>query len=52
MSDVSLRRLIDIMKVLKEHRVIVTIHHFMKIITDMELEYGLRYQVFYVMILY
>ncbi|VDK81752.1 unnamed protein product, partial [Onchocerca ochengi] len=44
-SDVSLRRLIDIMKVLKEHRVIVTVHHFMKIITDMELEYGLRYQI-------
>ncbi|VDO38128.1 unnamed protein product [Onchocerca flexuosa] len=51
MSDVSLRRLIDIMKVLKEYRVIVTVHHFMKIITDMELEYGLRYQVFYVMII-
>ncbi|CAG9532989.1 unnamed protein product [Cercopithifilaria johnstoni] len=45
MSDVSLRRLIDIMKVLKEHRVIVTIHHFMKIITDMEVEYGIRYQI-------
>ncbi|VIO96526.1 Uncharacterized protein BM_BM6436 [Brugia malayi] len=45
MSDVSLRRLIDIMKVLKEHRVIVTIHHFMKIITDIELGYGLRYQI-------
>uniref|UniRef100_A0A158Q6Q2 DEP domain-containing protein n=1 Tax=Elaeophora elaphi TaxID=1147741 RepID=A0A158Q6Q2_9BILA len=45
MSDVSLRRLIDIMKVLKEHRVIVTIHHFMKIITDMEIEYGLHYQI-------
>ncbi|KAM3721200.1 General transcription factor 3C polypeptide [Dirofilaria immitis] len=45
MSDVSLRRLIDIMKILKEHRVIVTVHHFMKIITDMELEYGFHYQI-------
>ncbi|EJD76388.1 hypothetical protein LOAG_16678 [Loa loa] len=45
MSDVSLRRLIDIMKVLKEHRVIVTVHHLMKIITDMEVEYGLCYQI-------
>ncbi|VDK88842.1 unnamed protein product [Litomosoides sigmodontis] len=45
MSDVSLRRLIDIMKVLKKYRVIVTIHHFLKIITDMEVEYGLRYQI-------
>lgn len=50
MSDVSLRRLIDIMKVLKKYRVIVTIHHFLKIITDMEVEYGLRYQVFCTMI--
>ncbi|KAL3998247.1 hypothetical protein ACH3XW_14275 [Acanthocheilonema viteae] len=45
MSDVSLRRLIDIMKVLKKHHVIVTIHHFMKIITDMEVKYGLPYQI-------
>ncbi|VDN05694.1 unnamed protein product [Thelazia callipaeda] len=45
MSDVSLRRLIDIMKVLKERRVVVTIGSFLKIITDMELEQGCRYQI-------
>ncbi|MFH4976341.1 hypothetical protein AB6A40_003050 [Gnathostoma spinigerum] len=44
-SDVSLRRLTDIMRILEKQRVVVTMNRFIKYITDLEAGYGYSYQI-------
>ncbi|VDM36755.1 unnamed protein product [Toxocara canis] len=44
-SDVSLRRLIDMLRLVKENRIVVTMHRFMKSIIELEQGYGYQYQI-------
>uniref|UniRef100_A0A914ZHJ6 GTF3C1 extended winged-helix domain-containing protein n=1 Tax=Parascaris univalens TaxID=6257 RepID=A0A914ZHJ6_PARUN len=43
-SDVSLRRLLDALRLVKQKHIIVTMHRFMKSIIELEQGYGYNYQ--------
>ena len=49
-SDVSMRRLIDIIKLVKENFIIVTMTRFVRMLTDVEKERGYQYQVSFLLL--
>lgn len=44
-SDVTLRRLIDIVDIIKKNPIIVTMSKFVKILVEVDKTYGSKYQV-------